>query len=110
MNTKKRGENSMKWQKIAAYLLVIALVLPLLVSVAGPLSSDNNVWNPDSSEFWSNAEFQENCISSTLFDSVAVNWGSRIVIPNIEKRDPADVREVAVNWGSRTVAPTNVLS
>lgn len=107
MDMKKSRVNNIRWQKIAAFLLVIALLLPLLVSVAGPLASGNH---SDSSEFWSNAEYQENGISATLFDSIAVNWGSRIVIPNIEKDDPVDVREVAVNWGSRTIAPTTVLS
>jgi hypothetical protein len=87
MKSRKREDRSMKWQKIAAFLLVIALLLPLLVTVAGPLSSDGTYLNPDSQEFWSSVEFYENdslrTMDETSFDSIAVNWGSRIVPLNV---------------------------
>lgn len=79
MKRREREDGSIKWQKIAAFLLVIALLLPLLVTVAGPLSSDGTYLNPDNREFWSNVEFYE----EGSFDSVAVNWGSRVVPLNV---------------------------
>jgi hypothetical protein len=77
----------MKWQKIAAFLLVIALLLPLLVTVAGPLPSDGTYLNPGNQEFWSSIEVYENdslrTMDETSFDSIAVNWGSFVVPLNV---------------------------
>ncbi|MCB9421282.1 MAG: hypothetical protein H6667_15880 [Ardenticatenaceae bacterium] len=114
MDEKKCGERSMRWQKTAAFLLVIALLIPLLVTVAGPLLSGGYNLTPNNSESWSRVEFYEDnslpVIGATFFDSIAVNWGSRIVIPNIEKLDDTEIEEIAVNWGSRTIVPLSITS
>jgi hypothetical protein len=104
MDTNQSGEKRIKWQKIAAFLLIVALLLPLLVTVAGPLSSGGAYLAPDSQEFWSSLEINDAdgfpTINEVPYDNVAVNWGSRMVSPT----------SVAVNWGSRMAVPTKPLS